>query len=266
MRRSFAVAAFAWAVAVPGAQAQCDPEPDPPPNMRSVARGHYNDGAEAAQAERWEVARAAFQRANDIAAFAQIVFNLATAQAHTGNLVESAESYRRFLRRCASEEMPDLRSDAHALLAEVSPRVGRLTLRIHDLHPATDTLTLDGVELAPAVLGGAIPVNPGTRHLTVVREGEGQILEHTLEMSEGQSTTLELSVAEYVPPAVGGRGGGGGGREGGDDTGLIVGVTLGAVAVLGAVVAILLFFLLQPEGQPLPSGTWEPARLPLIRF
>ena len=272
MTRTLAVALLVWAAALPSARAQCEPEPEPAASMRSIARGHYNAGIEAAEAERWGQAREAFQRAYDVAPFAQIVFNLATAQSRVGYLVESAETYRRFLRRCASEGMPDLRRDAESFLAELTPRLGRLSLRIDNLDTSVDRVTVDGSDVS-AALGSEIPINPGSHQVRVVREEEGEVLTHTFDVREGRATIVELSVPPPLPRrgdggdggGDGGGGDGGGDRAAGDDTGLIVGLTVALVAVLGAGVGVLVFVLTTP-GDTLPPGTWEPVQLPLLRF
>lgn len=254
---------------VASASAQCEAEPTPPDNLRSVARQHYARGVEASTDGRWEEARDAFQRAFDVAAFAQIVYNLAAAQAHSGQIVEAAENYRRFLRRCQSEQLPDLREDAQQLLQTLVPHIGHLTIRVNNLADAVDRLTLDGVELASAVLDTELPVNPGTHTLRVLRTGE-ELAAREFQVAEGESSTVELSVDPYTgpPPGGGGGGGGPGGIRETDDTGLIVGVTVGVVVAVGAAVAIILGVLFsgQGSGAQLPDGTWDAQTLPLVRF
>jgi tetratricopeptide (TPR) repeat protein len=246
------------------AAAQCEAEPTPADNLRSVARQHYAHGVEASTDGRWEEARDAFQRAYDVAAFAQIVYNLAAAQAHSGQIVEATENYRRFLRRCQSEQLPELREDAQQLLQTLVPHIGHLTIRVNNLADDVDRMTLDGEELAAAVLDTELPVNPGTHTLRVTRQGE-ELATREFQVAEGESSTVELSVDEYTgpppPPILPPPGGG-------DDTGLIVGITVGAVLAVGAAVAIVLAVVLtgQGSGAQLPDGTWEARTLPLVRF
>ena len=263
--------ALGSATLVAHASAQCEAEPTPADNLRAVARQHYARGVEASTDGRWEEARDSFQRAFDVAAFAQIVYNLAAAQAHSGQIVEAAENYRRFLRRCQSEQLPELRDDARQLLQTLVPHIGHLTIRVRNLSDAVDRLTLDGVELASAVLDTELPVNPGTHTLRVAREGT-ELTSREFQVTEGESSTVELSVDEYTAPPPGSRraggGGGGGGGGDGDSTGLIIGVTVGVVVALGAAAAIILavVFTGQGSGQQLPDGTWEAQTLPLLRF
>lgn len=244
--------------------AQCEPEPEPPDHLRAAARQHYADGVEASTEDRWMEAREAFQRAYDIAPFAPVVYNLATAQAQTGRLVEAAESYRRFLRRCQSRETPQLRADAQQLLAGVTPRIGRLTLRVRHLAPEVDAIELDGDELTAAVLDSPVPINPGPHRLRVTRRGRGEIENRDFEIEEGERRTLEIA----LPPAPDDLPGDDDddGSEG-DDTPVIVGVTAGILAAVGLGVGIALGVVLGGQGGvEAVDGTWEPARLPLITW
>ena len=274
MRITFAaVAPILLAALVPlaapwTASAQCEPEPEPPDHLRAVARQSYTEGVEAASEERWMEAREAFQRAFDVAPFAQIVYNLATAQAQTGRLVEAAENYRRFLRRCQSEQMPDLRSDAQQLLTSVVPRIGRLTLRVNHFETEVDRLTLDGAPLQAAILGTEIPINPGQHEVRVVRRGE-ELESRSFAVGEGETATVELSVEEYVGPSpeeLAQGGGPGTETSSGPDVGLIVGVTVGVAVALGAVAPVRAIVLTQDGGAQLPEGTWAPAQVPLIAW
>lgn len=250
------------------AAAQCEPEPEPAPHLRAVARENYTRGVEASSAERWMEAREAFQQAYEVAPFAPVVYNLATAQAQTGQLVEAAESYREFLRRCQSQQTPELRADAQQLLAGVTPRIGRLTLRVSGISREVDAITLDDEALSHAVLGSAIPINPGRHDLRIVREGEGELETRQLTIDEGERRTVELSVPEYVAPVGGGEGGSGQVTTGGDDTGVIVGVLIGVVLAVGAAIAIPTAIVLggQGSGEQPVEGTWPAARLPLIAW
>lgn len=247
------------------ARAQCEPEPDVSDQARAAARQHYNAGIEASTAQRWMEAREAFTRAYQLAPLTPVVYNLATAQGQTGLLVEAAEGYRRFLRRCRSQDTPELRVDAQQLLTALSPRIARLTLRIANLSEG-DRIELDGVELPSAVVGSAVPINPG-RHEVIVLRGGSAIETRELEVREGGTATLELTVPvptgpsqqdPSVPPP-----------GGGFDVGLFFGVTGAVLLVGGAVVGVVLAVLLGGGGGSAcgdECNAGPPVMLPLIEF
>lgn len=245
------------------ASAQCEPEPDVSDQARAAARQHYTTGIEASTAQRWVEARAAFTRAYDLAPLTPVVYNLATAQAQTGMLVEAAEGYRRFLRRCRSQDTPELRADAQQLLAGLSPRIGRLTLRVENLAEGVDRIELDGAELPPAVVGSTVPINPGAHELSILRQGNA-IETRSFEIAEGQTHTMALTVPVYSGPAP--ATGGTVATGGGFDWGLFLGIT-GALVVAGAVAGIVAAVLLGGDGaQRFEDGTWDPVTLPLLTF
>ncbi len=247
------------------ARAQCEPEPDVSDQARAAARQHYNAGIEASTAQRWSEAREAFARAYDLAPLTPVVYNLATAQGQTGLLVEAAEGYRRFLRRCRSQDTPELRADAQQLLAALSPRIARLTLRITNLS-AGDRIELDGVELPAAVVGSPVPINPGGHELTVLRRGSA-IETREIEVREGGTATVELTLAEPAGPSPGEPAGPPAG--GGIDVGLFLGITGAILAAGGVVVGIVLGVLLGGGGGSACAeecNVSPPVMLPLIEF
>lgn len=252
------------------ARAQCDAEPEPSPATRAAARPHYRNGIEASRAERWMEARESFERAAGIVPLSPIIYNLATAQSETGMLVEAAENYRRFLRRCVSRQTPELRAEAQQLLAAIAPRVGRLVLRIDNVAGEVDSVIVDGEPITLALLGTEMPANPGTHQVRVTRRGTGELTGRDVTIREGQTSTVSLSIPEYVPPATEeGTGSTGGGGGGGDDIGLIVGLTVGGVLLAGGVAALTTALVLGGQGGvDLPMGSFggQVARVPLVEF
>ncbi|MCZ7684305.1 MAG: glycosyltransferase [Sandaracinaceae bacterium] len=160
---------------------------------------------------------------------------------------------------------PELRADAQQLLAALSPRIARLTLRITNLS-AGDRIELDGVELPAAVVGSPVPINPGGHELTVLRRGSA-IETREIEVREGGTATVELTLPvptgpspeePAVPPA-----------GGGFDVGLFLGITGAVLAAGGVVVRIVLGVLLGGGGGSACAeecNVSPPVMLPLIEF
>ncbi|MFK7988891.1 MAG: tetratricopeptide repeat protein [Sandaracinaceae bacterium] len=242
------------------AAAQCEPEPEPPDSVRSVARAHYTDGVRASQQQDWEGAREAFQRGYDVAPFAPIVYNLATAQAETGRLVAAAENYRRFLRRCSTAESPDTRADATELLGQLEPRIARARVEVAGLG-ASDVVELDDVALNRAMLSAPIPVDPGAHVLRVLRRGE-EVGLTPFRVAEGGHESVALTVPEDEGAPREDTGSGDGGIDGGVLAAVLVVVGL---AVAAGVLIPALVLTSGSTQEPL-MGTWAPVRLPLVRF
>lgn len=253
-------ALLASALTTSRAAAQCEPEPEPPDSVRSVARAHYTEGVEASQRQDWDAAREAFQRGVDVAPFAPIVYNLATAQAETGRLVAAAENYRRFLRRCSTAESPDNRDDATELLGQIEPRIARARVDIAGLGES-DVVELDEVALNRAMLSAPIPVDPGAHGLRVVRRGE-EVGSTQFRVAEGghESVALEIPEDQGAPSEDTGSG------DGGIDGGVLAAVLVVVGLAVAAGVLIPTLVLTSGSTEEPQMGTWAPVRLPLVRF
>ncbi len=170
-----------------GASAQ-----EPSASERALARRAFHQGMTAARAERWEDARVAFERAWELVHRPRVLLNLATAQVHTGRLVEGAENYRRYVRENRDGADARLLREARQRLSEVEARTPQLTLRVTSLRP-DDELMLDGAPVSRAVLSAPLPVNPGRHVLRVLREGAAVAeAEVTLDVGAEQSLRLEV--------------------------------------------------------------------------
>jgi len=147
---------------------------------------------EAARAERWEDARVAFERAWELVHRPRVLLNLATAQVHTGRLVEGAENYRQYVREASDGADARLIREARRRLMEVEERTPQLTLLVTPLREG-DELTLDGEQASRAVLSAPLPVDPGTHELRVMRDGE-VVAEASISLDEGAEESLRLEV------------------------------------------------------------------------
>ena len=187
----------------PDAAAQCEEEPTPSAAERRVARRHYRRGVRASQREQWQRARERFQRAYDTAPFAPIVYNLASTLEQLGDLVEAAEMFRAFLRRCEAAQNDRLRRDAEQLLASIEERISSVTIRVEGFDPERDQLLLDEGPLVAAVLGEELPISPGRHRVRVLRDESEEVAAGGFSVDAGSSWTLELSIGAEDPSAEG---------------------------------------------------------------
>ena len=228
---------------------------------RQLARELFQAGVEATQSSNWAAALDAFGRVYALTHRAEVLLNLATAQAQTGALLNAIESYRRFLTSATPALQEQHGEQARAALAQVEARIPRLRI---DASGGSGTLVvLDGTALSSAELGVPLPLDPGT-HTVVLREGDNLLDQESITLSEGESRTVTLErEAPTVTP-----------RESGvttgetqvappprqdvsqtdSDVGMIgLGVAVGVVVVAGIVVAIV--FAAQPSEDPGYTGS-----------
>jgi hypothetical protein len=158
----------------------------------AAARALFYEGVEASRREEWSVAEERFARAYEIVRQPQTLINLAGARAHLGRLIEASETYREFLRLASGEERAQWSAEVEAALATIERRLATLVIEIEALEPA-DRLALDGEPLSRAVLGAAVPVDPGAHHVAVVRDG-AEIAGRDVTVAEGARATIAIEL------------------------------------------------------------------------
>ncbi|MCA9612460.1 MAG: hypothetical protein R3B99_17370 [Polyangiales bacterium] len=174
----------------------------PTSSEMAAARQLFRSGLEHAEAGRWTDARADFERSYGLARVPVTLFNLAGAQAETGQLVTAAESYRRFLQEADEGRAARYRESAERALAELEPRIPRLRLEVNGLGEG-DVLRIDDDEVSRAVLGVAFPLDPGEHLVAVVRRGDVVVDERvTLNVGEERAVTLLVPALQVRPAEV----------------------------------------------------------------
>ncbi len=207
------------------------------------SRRLFEQGLAHAEAERWQEACASFEQALAITERPSILLNLATAEAETGALVESAESYRRFLQLATGRDQRQHRTEATEALAAVERRIPRLELDVSALLATDEIMVDERTLLSRDSLASGLMLNPGA-HRVRVRRGGRFVIDERLELAEGDRRALALRVpdlrpARTVPEPVVAATESEPVSGGGDDglaIGLGVGLGVGAL-VIGAVIA-----------------------------
>jgi len=174
------------------AQETAESEGEPTPDQLAEARELFEDGLRYASEGLFGRAEIAFRRAAAIKAAPPVLYNLASAQYELGELVEAGTNAQLVL--ADGETPPELAESARALLQQVHPRVGRLTVQIAG---AADTATVDGEALEDSQLGRALIVEAGTRTIAGMRDGE-TVTERTIDLEAGAQAYVDVTV---VPTA-----------------------------------------------------------------
>jgi hypothetical protein len=245
-----------------GAEAQGD--------ARAEARREFEAGIAAARTGDWPAAHDRFAHAYELAAIPGVLMNLAGAQRHTGRLLESAASYRRWLGEVTSGRDARHRESVTRALAEVEAATPHVTIRATGAA-ARDVVQLDG---ATVTTDEPIAVNPGA-HVVAVLRGATVVVDRSIAVAEGASETVTLEVPAQVVPTPREVAASETAREerdeappeapppssGGDDAGWIVlGVLIGAAAVAGVVVPVVIV----TTGSPSPyQGNFGPGTVPI---
>jgi len=169
-------------------------EAGPEGARQATARTLFAEGLEYSDAGRWQEAADRFGRAYQMKPTAEIAYNLAQAYVRLGHLRDATD----LLRRAATDPdaPPRVREAARARLAQVTPRLGRLAVRLDLRQDAL--VTVDGRPLEAGNLGVLMAVDPGP-HLVQARWGDGQDVSRRVTVAEGAESTVILAPPVSAP-------------------------------------------------------------------
>jgi len=172
------------------------------PGQIALAREQFSLGVEAARGAKWPEALTAFERSYALYAHPETLFNIAGARQKVGQFVAASEAYRSFLRNPATAGDAQRRAQAEARLAEITPEIARVGIRVEGLLEG-DIVHLDQAELSRAALDADLPIDPGEHRLVLLAGtevvGETQFAIHARERIE---VLLRRQDASTTPPTV----------------------------------------------------------------
>ena len=142
---------------------------------RAAARQLFKEGDDLQRDGKFPEALDKFQRAQQVFSAPTNMLRIAECQAALGRLVESAESYRAVVRtQLPAGSPPAFQTavdQAKAELSQVEPRVPKLTVQVEPAGVAGVQMQIDGETVPGALIGEAIPLDPGTHKVAVVATG-----------------------------------------------------------------------------------------------
>lgn len=185
--------AIALVIAASAATASADEPPKSDPVVAEAlfkaARALVDAGDHAAGCPKFEASLALYPSASTM-------INIARCREHEGKLASAWAGYSRALAQSHTAQPTDRQRALDALarqaIAALEPRLPRLRIVVNKPPPGL-TVLRDGQELPPAVLGEAIPADPGQHEVSVSAPGyRGETRSVLLE--EGKTATVEVSL------------------------------------------------------------------------
>ncbi len=166
------------------------PPTDPAAERAAMARALFREGLAHAREGRYERAADLFQRAQALRPAPGIAYNLASAFARLGRLVEASELLQWVIRH--PETSDGMRAAAQTSIDAIRPRLAIVHLVVRGPREGLDLL-LDAAPLAYAAVGVDVPLDPG-RHRFELARGEERVASREVELGEGERAELELAV------------------------------------------------------------------------
>jgi hypothetical protein len=173
--------------------------------QRSAARAAATEGLQAMSEGRFKDALDLCTRAESLMHAPTHVLLIARAQVKLGHLVEAQEAYIKVTRDTLAADAPRAFVEAQKTAAEegadLALRVPSLKVDVEGVTAQQAKVTLDGSSLAPALVGLAMPINPGTYTLVATAPGL-EAPPVTVTVAEGAKQTVRLTLKPPAPAVV----------------------------------------------------------------
>jgi tetratricopeptide (TPR) repeat protein len=152
------VAAIAWFIAAPVLAAPSDADEE-------LARGHFELGLRYYGQARFGEAAAEFEKSLELSGKRELLYNLARAYQHAGDLARALESYRGYLDQLGPASSD--RAEIARICEDLDHRVGHLV--VHGSPPGAK-VSVDSRRVGTLPLDHKVLVNPGPHELRVAME------------------------------------------------------------------------------------------------
>jgi hypothetical protein len=167
-------------------------------NLR-VARQLFVEAEKDEDGNRWGEALEKLRRVAGVKHTAGVRYHVALCEEHLGQLAAALDEYTSAEGQAREENAQDVMRLVGKRIADLGPRVPRLTIRVSADAPGA-TVTLDGARLPPAVLGTAFPVDPGEHHVQASAPGH-VAASQVVTLHERDVTSIDLRLPEEPSPA-----------------------------------------------------------------
>ncbi len=171
---------------------------------RGGARIAARDGIQAFEDQKYSKAIELLQRAESLVHAPTHLLYMARAQRALGRLVAAREAYMKVVQEELPKNSPRAFVEAQAAarkeLAEVEPRIAKLTIVVEGAGSGEVQVRFDGQVMAAALVGIAVPRDPGVHRVLVSAPGKAD-QERELTLSEGSESEARFDVSQATPSA-----------------------------------------------------------------
>jgi hypothetical protein len=141
--------------------------------VTGVAQTLFDEGKKLMKEEKYEQACPKLAESYKLQPFNGTLLNLATCNEKWGKTATAYGQFRDALSASKKEGNADREAYARTHIAALEPKISHLTITAQTGADVSGvTLTLDGVSVSTAVLGSALPVDPGKHVLSVSQKGK----------------------------------------------------------------------------------------------
>jgi hypothetical protein len=173
-------------------------------STKNTARALAQSGERDFKARRFAEARQKFQRAYEAVRLPTLARSTARALVETGDLIAAVELYVQATRLEPNDDwtgntQQTAQAKAEAELAQLEPRIPRITITIEGASTTDVDVSVDDVKVPDSLVGVELRVNPGTRRV-IGRRGS-DVVEQKVELKERESKPVRLQFEQADPAA-----------------------------------------------------------------
>jgi hypothetical protein len=173
---------------------------DPTEGALAAAREMFKDGKDLEAKGAWADALAMFKKVAEVKMTPQVRFHIALCDEKLGRLVSAINGFELAAQEAgrAGKSAADVAENAPPRAAALRKRVAVVNLVVKG-RLSHSRILMDGAPVAAALIGSAIPVDPG-RH-TVELQTKGKIVfSKDLDLEEKNQATVDIEVNDVDPP------------------------------------------------------------------
>lgn len=167
----------------------------PSPAELAAARQLFGEGLRASDAGRWREALGAFQRVERIITSPQVHYQIGVCHERLGELVEALNEFEMAIQEAEVKRAPDVVRESRAHADAIRRKVARVVIRVPPDAKGV-SVTIDGRPIHVALLGTAMPVNPGDRAIAVRAENYASAFTTTLRLGPNDERAIDATLGE----------------------------------------------------------------------
>ena len=178
---------------------------DPTTAELTAARELFDEGLKLEEKSQWQAALDKFRKVAAVKTTPAVRFHMGLCLENLGKLVDALNEFERAQSDAVSDPSPGgqtVQKSAPKHIAELRDRIPRVTIQIPE--GAKDVaITIDGSSVSAAVIGTAIPLDPGSHTVRVTATGKVPF-EKTFDLVEkGPATTVDVVLVEGATTTAG---------------------------------------------------------------
>lgn len=166
---------------------------------KALAEALFQEGRELLESGETDEACLRFAESQKLDPSTGTLLNLALCHEKLGLTASAWAEFREALTQAERERHEQRIAFAKKHIAELEPRLSRVQINLPANAPSPLEVHIDGVVIAAAALGSALPLDPGTHRLEVSAPGK-VTWSRKLELAEAATVEIYVPALEDLPP------------------------------------------------------------------